>query len=88
MIKVRVKTVWQGEIAFNEKYLKEAKDTKQGISVMSSDPRYTGIMNIPVGDLDKLLRYSTEIYPDRYGNGFYHLVYFKWNPTAAQDFLI
>jgi len=71
---IQVKTIFNGQIAFPEKYYYPAQIVKCGSEYMSLNGKK------PTG-------YS-EYMDDKFGRGKYRLVYFDWKPDDIQPKLL
>lgn len=86
MINLRVKTIWQGKVGVNEKYIKRALDNKEGLCIKNKDE----YMEIQANEVkEKIVGKSENRFEDRFGNGpDYYLYYFSWKPTISQGTLL
>jgi len=83
MVRVKVKTVWQGKVAVRDRYVAECREKEQDLVIDHNG----GSMRIPWHKIDKKTDgVSREIHRDRYGKttGGHRLVYFLWKPTVEQ----
>ena len=80
MIKVKVKTVYQGQVAIRDKYLNQAMKTCQGILITHGKDQ----MLIRDTEVHKYKARSLNPVKDRYSKEYHYLVYYDWKPTARQ----
>lgn len=85
MIKVKVKTIWQGKVAVRDKYIDEAKATGQGLIIAHKGASMV-IPNDEIGNL--ITGYSERFFADRFSDKKHQLVYFNWKPTEVQPALM
>lgn len=85
MIEVRVNTIWQGKVGIRDRYIKEAQETEQGLTIVHREER----MAIPFHQLKELIVGKSERpFTDRYGKDPHYLIYFNWKPEAKQGVMI
>lgn len=85
MIKVKVKTIWEGKVAVRDKYIDEARATGQGLIITHKQ----GFMVIPNEEINSRIdSYSEQFFADHFSDKKHQLVYFLWKPTRAQLELI
>ena len=81
MIKVKVRTIWQGKVAVRDKYVDMAKALGQGMSITCRG----GTMTIPSEELEaRITGYSEKAFVDRFSDEKHRLAYFLWKPPQAQ----
>lgn len=81
MIKVKVKTLWQGKVGIRDRYVVQCQDQEEDLMICHGE----GAMLIPWGKLDRRTHgVSKEVHKDRFGRGGHRLIYFLWQPTAQQ----
>jgi hypothetical protein len=84
MIQVKIKSIWQGTIGVNEKYIVEAKSKFEDLYFWKGDDG----MIVEWETIDNLICGRTERpFIDRFGGEPYHLVYFQWKPSTKQKTL-
>lgn len=85
MITIPVKSIWQGQVGIRDRFIKEAKDTGQSITVVRKD----GAMLIQNKEMKKRCtgRSSKKFY-DRFGGDSHYLYYFDWKPDVTQGVMI
>lgn len=75
MIRVKVRTIFRGQVAIHEKYLENA--LKKGLQIVFQER----IMSIPMEEVrQKIKGKSHEPFKDRYTGEPYHLFYLDWRP--------
>jgi len=89
MIKIKVNTIWQGQVAIRDKYLKQAQERQEDILIIHGQEqmliphltahKYNAISQKPVKDKFR--------YGDIYVAEEHYLLYYKWKPTARQESL-
>jgi hypothetical protein len=85
MITIPVKTLFQGDVGIRDRYIKEAKDTGQSITVVRED----GAMLIPNNEMKARCKgRSKKKFMDRFGRDGHYLYYFNWKPDATQRELL
>lgn len=83
MIKVKVKTLWQGKVGVRDKYVNACREQEQDLVVVHGG----GAMSIPHYDLDRRTHgVSREVFKDVHSKNTvgHRLVYFLWKPTVEQ----
>jgi len=82
MIKVKVRSIWQGKVGIRDKYLVEAKKYKDDIAIYKGND----LMIIPFDKLDEaVIAKSENPFQDRYSKESHYLIYFSWSPTTIQS---
>jgi hypothetical protein len=85
MIRVEVKTIWQGKVAVRDKYVDMALDNREGLIIVHSDD----VMVIPFhGIQDRISGRSELPVKDRFSRDKHFLIYFNWQPDVKQAMLI
>jgi len=80
MIKIKARSLWQGQVGLRDKYYREAIKNKDGLEIYYKDQ----VMIIPAEEVDKKCRgISKEFFQDRFSNERHQLVYFDWKPEPA-----
>ena len=80
MIKVKVNTIFQGQVAIRDKYLKQAEATGQDILITHDKDQ----MLIRFTEVHKYKARSLHPVKDRYSKEKHLLVYYDWEPTSVQ----
>lgn len=76
-IKVKNKTIWQGQAGIRDKYIKQARNTKRGLIISNG----LETMTIPYEEVNSSIVAISEFpFKDYFSNEYHHLVYFKWKP--------
>ena len=85
MIKLKVKSIWQGKVGVRDKYIQQAFDEKKGLEITC---QYE-IMIIPADEVQKkIVAKSDRPFKNRFGKGYHYLFYFLWKPLANQGKLL
>ena len=81
MIKVEIKTIWQGKIGVRDKYIRQARERKEDICFVKG----RDIMIVPFAKLDEAI-VGKSAFPveDKYSKESHYLLYFNWKPTTLQ----
>lgn len=77
----RVETIWAGQVAVHEKYIKQAKRKKQDLEIIVGSQR----MIVKVGDLNLKVRSISPPIQDKFSPGTYRLWYFNWKPETKEE---
>lgn len=81
MPRIAVNTVWQGLVGVRDKYIKEAQNTGEALTILHNREA----MTIPSRDiLSRIYATSDKPFTDRYGQDPHYLIYFRWVPDAKQ----
>lgn len=81
-IKIKVKTVWQGQVAIRDRYIEQAKNEERDILISLRKGR----MLIPFNEIDSLILHrSKQPFYDKYKNEYHHLYYFKYKEENEQQ---
>jgi hypothetical protein len=76
-LKIKLKSLWQGQVGIRDKYLAEVRKTYQGI-VFQYDGKE---MEIPYEKLqESIVGKSDRPFQDKYSREWHYLVYFIWKP--------
>ncbi len=74
---LQVKKPWQGKVAIRDKYVIEAQETGQDITIKCQGRQ----MHIPNEEIDPRITGRTKNpVADRFSKERHHLVYFDWKP--------
>lgn len=85
MIRVIVKTMWNGKVAIRDKYVDEALDMGEGIALVHGDD----VMEIPANELKhKIIGRSESPVRDKFSRDKHFLIYFEWIPDCKQAMLL
>lgn len=80
MLKLKVKSLWQGQVGVHQKYVAMAWETGQDIRFRYNEET----MTIPKNEIKGAIKgISAEKFMDRYKAELYHLVYFDWKPDGT-----
>ena len=81
MIKVKIKSIWQGKVGIRDKYVIKARTEKDDICFIKE----LDVMIIPFGKLDEAIVGRSE-FPvrDKYSKESHYMIYFDWKPTTLQ----
>lgn len=83
MIKVRVKTLWQGQVGVRDKYLKEADQKKEDLVIVVDEET----MTISSAELrSRIKAKSDRPFKDRFSNQSHWLYYYDWKPDNPKLF--
>ena len=78
---VSVSTVWNGQVAIRDRYLKEAKRDGLGLRVYAGG----GVMFVPHEELDTRVRGKSKTpVKDKFSKTSHYLVYFTWLPWSEK----
>lgn len=81
---IKVKTLFQGQIAIRDKYIKKAERTGEDILIFHDNQ----VMEIQNKDIrPKALARSRFQVRDKYSKESHYLFYYKWLPTKGQKTL-
>jgi len=86
MIKVKVKSIWQGKVEVRDKYIARALELKKGLLI----EHQSDFMIILYEKIDRELITPKEpvMVKDHYSGEFHQLFYFKWRPNRKQGKLL
>lgn len=85
MIKLEVKSIWQGKVAIRQKYLEQAYKNKKGLEIHHAG----SIMLIPFDKIkDSVVAKSEKSVYDKFKGEYHWLIYFNWKPTILQKQLL
>lgn len=86
MVKIKVKSTWQGKIAIRSKYLLEAEKNGEGIIIEHNGQQ----MVIPANEIrSRVAGVSEKPVGDRFGSKEKHyLIYFEFKPDIKQTVLL
>ena len=88
MIACNVKTKWHDMVGINEEtYVKPAMDTAQSLQITLTGTGEVMLLTSRQVYMAQIAR-SEKKFQDKYGGPDYHLVYYKWVPTAKQGPLL
>ena len=80
-IDIKVKTLWNGQVALRDKQVVDAQTDMMNINVFHKGQ----VMQIPFLELDRLrVSVSEHRYRDKYSKEGHFLYYYKWVPTIEQ----
>jgi len=82
MIKLKIKSVWQGKVGIHERYITQARERREGLTFIKG----IDVMEIPYGSIkEKIIGKTDRPFKDRYSRNFYHLYYFQWTPDSLKQ---
>lgn len=84
VIKVKVKTIWHGQVAIRDKYLKQAEERMEDILIIHGQEQM--LINHRVAH--KYRAVSAKPVRDRFSPVRHYLIYYDWIPTVRQESLI
>lgn len=85
MIKLKVKSIWQGKVGIRDKYVQKAIAEKKGLEIAC---QYE-LMIIPAEDVQKkIVAKSEHPFKDKFGGKWHFLFYFDWKPLKNQRKLL
>ena len=84
MIKIKVKTIWQGQVAIRDKYLKQSQETGEDILIIHGSDQ----MVIPYLTAHKYKAKSEFPVRDKFSRESHYLLYYQWSPSVIQESLI
>ena len=84
MIKVKVNTIWQGQVAIRDKYLKQAQEKMEDILIIHGQEQ----MVIRWVQAHNYKAISEKPVKDKYSKEKHYLLYYDWKPTARQESLV
>jgi len=78
----KVKTIWQGKAGLHEKYIKEALEKAEELELLyaGTQAQYKNQRMTIAPEQLRSGEIGKEAYPEKHGEGFYRLIYFKWTP--------
>lgn len=80
MIKVKVKTIWQGKVGIREKYINEALETNSGLMIKVKEET----MTLAAEEVKKkIVAKSERPFIDKYSGQSHFLVYYNWKPNGG-----
>ena len=84
-VRIKIKTLFQGKVAINEKYFLEADKNEDSLIFEHNG----SIMEISYEDIAMdIVGVSKDRFKDNFGKGSYRLLYYKWKPTIRQQVLL
>ncbi len=82
MKRIKVKTLWRGQIGVRDKLVDEARGKGEGITFLHNNET----MQIKADDIPvKIVGRSEKPFNDRFSRDKHYLIYFDWCPDAAQE---
>ena len=85
MIKLKVKTLFQGKCSIRDKYIQQACNEKNGLEITCQSE----IMVILAEEVQKkIVAKSDQPFKDKFGKGWHYLFYFNWEPVVNQGKLL
>ena len=85
MIKLKVRSIWQGKCGIRDKYIQRAFDNKEGLEITCQHE----IMIIPADKVqESIVAKSDRPFSDRFSKGWHYLFYFNWKPLRNQERLL
>ena len=85
MIKIKIKSVWQGKIGIRDKYVNQALRKKEGLEITCQGE----FMIIPTEKIEeKITGKSKEHFKDKFSEEWHYLIYFNWKPNNKQGKLL
>ncbi len=78
MIKIKVKSIWQGCVAIRDKYYKEAIETNQSIQVTVGKESYL------IENPKKYAYKSNRAFKDKFSGQSHFLYYYTWKPAVKE----
>lgn len=83
MIKIKVKTTWQGMVGIRDKYLKQAIRDKDGLVISVNGEE----MIVDHNEIKTRIKSKSEKpFFDRFSNESHWLYYYDWKPTSPKLF--
>jgi len=82
LIKVKVKTIWQGQVGIRDKYIKQANDEMKGLQIWCKGKAMEISAN-KVGS--EIITRSEKPFRDKYSKEFHYLFYFNWKPEITKQ---
>ena len=82
LIKLKIRSTWQGQIGIPQKYVKEALINGTGFRFEYQDDAMELKPEEIKGSIKGL---STESFKDKFSGDFYKLVYFNWHPNQPKQ---
>jgi hypothetical protein len=74
------KGLWNGMVAINDKFYKELNKNEDMDVILDKE-----VMTIPEKEFLNRIEMETGPYPDKYGMGYYKLLYFRWSPNKTNQ---
>jgi len=85
MIKLNVRTIWQGKIGIREKYIRLADEKKEGLEIWHEG----SLMEIPFDKIkEKIVTRSERPVLDKFKGEWHYLLYFEWKLSVNQTKLL
>jgi len=85
MVKIQVKSIWQGKIALRDKYFKEAEANGEGITIEYNGER----MTLSTKEIrTRMTGVSERPVFDKFSNSKHYLCYYDWRPNVKQTILL
>lgn len=85
MIKIKIKSIWQGKIGIRDKYLTLAHEKKQGFMIFHENE----VMKIDYDKIkEKIIARSEKPFYDKFKGQYHWLYYFNWKPEIKQNQLL
>lgn len=85
MIKLQIKTLFQGKIGIREKYIHQANEKKEGLEIWHQ----SSLMEIPFDKIqEKIVMRSEKPVFDKFKGEYHYLLYFEWRPSVNQKKLL
>jgi len=85
MIKIKVKSLWNGKIGIRDKYVRQAQKEYKDLCISFENRQ----MIIPFGEIDKMVVGKSENpVKDKFNNQLHYLIYFFWKASDKQKTLI
>ena len=81
MIKIKIKSIWMGQVGIRDKYIAQAREGKEDICITKGND----FMVIPFFNLDEAIIGKSEFpFKDKYSKESHYLIYFNWRPITLQ----
>jgi len=85
VIKIKVKSTWQGKVGIRDKYVNQAIREKQGLDISCQGE----FMIIPAEKVkEKMIGKSQKHFKDKFSEEWHYLIYFNWKPNNRQGKLL
>lgn len=85
MIKLNIRTIWQGKVGIREKYITQAYEQKEGLEIWHEH----SLMEIPCDKIrERIVSRSERAVLDKFKGQWHYLLYFEWKPNVNQTKLL
>lgn len=89
MITLKVKTIWQNQVAMRDKYWSKVKLSNEDLQFVytGGDSRYAGqVMTIPYSEIsDRVNKRAIRSVADKFSEDSHVLLYFAWRPDGLKS---